>query len=58
MDSCEWNPEENRPSTEGEHEVPVEVFVGARDLWRLCASCAALPEFERYRVRREVKHVE
>ncbi len=55
MDSCEWNPEENRASLAGEHEVPVEVLVGANGLWRLCASCAALPKFGRYTVREEVK---
>lgn len=54
-DSCDWNPEEDRMALRGEHHAAVEVIVGATGQWRLCASCAALPEFDRYRVRREVK---
>lgn len=32
-----------------------ELIVGANGKWRLCRSCAALPRFKRYRVRKEIK---
>ncbi len=54
FDGCEWNPRANRPSWDDEHHyetTPAEVIVGHKGDWRLCASCAALPRFNRYRVR-------
>lgn len=55
---CEWNPDEGRAAdgTEKPHGKATTV-VGARGQWHLCAECAALPEFRRFRVRRPVHDV-
>lgn len=64
-DPCEWNPEKDRPGA-GHHQQGLgwydydgcqnqaALIVGADGKWRLCRSCAALPRFNRYRVRREI----
>lgn len=50
-DPCEWNPDEGRACYEDEAHARAEVIVGANGRWRLCTSCAKLPEFRRFRVR-------
>lgn len=63
-DLCEWDPTAGRAAREVRTTDAVlrlgctsriEVVVGSAGQWRLCRSCAALPMFRRYRVRREVK---
>ena len=44
-DPCEYNPAAGRAAYGHELHAAAEVVVGK---WRLCASCAALPEFGRY----------
>lgn len=53
MSTCEWNRVEQRP-TRGDdaHQSEATIMVGAQGQWHLCDSCAALPEFKRYRVRK------
>lgn len=52
---CEWNPEAGRGSYEGEGcPNPAAVSVGHQGSWHLCDSCAALPRFKRYKVRRRL----
>lgn len=56
-DGCEWCPDADRPSYGGDKHyetTPAEVMVGAGTPWRLCASCAKLPRFARYRTRRAI----
>jgi len=53
-DGCEWNPEINGPAVYGdEHNASAraDVLVGADGKWRLCASCAGLTTFGRFRRR-------
>lgn len=50
---CEWDPDRDEPSAIGggcRNEAAVSV--GSRTSIHLCASCAALPAFARYRKRR------
>ena len=54
-DPCEWNPTANRMAYEGEEHAQADLVVGVDGQWRLCAACAALPRFKRFRVRRPVK---
>lgn len=56
-DGCEWNPDADRAAYEnGAHylQTPAEVMVGSGCPRRLCASCAKLPRFKRFRVRRAI----
>jgi len=55
---CEWDPNSNAPATslDGGAEYigcgnPATVCLGANGRWHLCDSCAALPQFSRFRVR-------
>lgn len=59
MSFSEWDPGRNRPATEirphgctvrdgCEHQAVVRL--GAKGDWHLCATCAELPRFRRYRV--------
>ena len=64
-DRCEWDPERNVPAD----YIPVgagmvdylgcpndaTLVVGADGKWRLCAECAALPRFKRFRKRVPIK---
>ena len=53
MANCEWNPTEKRPAFEGDpSHGEAKLAVGVDGKWHLCESCAALPEFARYRKRR------
>lgn len=56
VNACEWNPLMSRPAYihEGAH-ARATVCVGAEDAWHLCASCAELPKFKRYTVRRPIQ---
>lgn len=56
-DPCEYNPDEKRAAWENEVHAQADFVVGANGQWRLCASCAALPEFKRYRKRVKIKKV-
>jgi hypothetical protein len=50
---CEWDPVAREPSEIGKGcRRAATVSVGSRNSIHLCASCASLPEFRRYRVRR------
>lgn len=56
-DGCEWEPTADRPAYDSdEHslETPAEIMVGAGAPWLLCASCAELPRFKRFRVRKAI----
>lgn len=49
---CEYDPARQAAAYEGEGCANVtSVCLGTGGKWHLCASCAALPEFNRYRVR-------
>lgn len=52
---CGWNPQESRRAEAGDdhnRDVPATWKLGSsRDPWRLCAACAGLPNFKRYRKR-------
>jgi hypothetical protein len=53
MERCEYNPVQHRASYEpddlGACPNETEYVVGADGLWHLCGSCAALPEFRRFK---------
>lgn len=56
MSACEWHPAESRPATvDDPSHGEATVSVGANGQWHLCAACAALPRFARYRVRKALK---
>jgi hypothetical protein len=61
---CEWDPVRGEPANYFDHGEWVEhlgcdnqstLSVGANGKWHLCESCAALPEFKRYRKRVSLK---
>lgn len=68
-DLCEWDPERDRASqgdpVYGDPALKwrnytgcpnlADVIVGADGKWRLCESCAALPTFKRWRVRKPAR---
>ncbi len=60
MRLCEWNPLKNEPAIESQREEltaedgclnEATLAVGYRGDWHLCASCADLPAFSKYRRR-------
>lgn len=53
-DPCEWNPDEKRAAYSNECHAAAEFIVGANGKWRLCATCAALPEFKVLRKRKPI----
>ena len=59
-DACEWDPVAKVPASVLRGRLILgcgnraEVIVGAKGKWRLCAECAELPEFKRYRKRKPV----
>ena len=66
MSRCEWDPKHNRAARVlGRHrsdDVIVEgcpneatICVGANGQWHLCESCAELPEFRRFRIRKPLR---
>jgi hypothetical protein len=53
-DGCEWDPETGTAALACDRHAmttPATVIVGSNGAWRLCDSCAALPEFRRLRRR-------
>jgi hypothetical protein len=53
-DPCEYNPTEKRPAWDYEVHAQADFIVGANGQWRLCAECAALPEFKRFKIREAI----
>lgn len=53
-DPCEYNPLKKRSAYEDEVHAQAALIVGADGRWRLCESCAKLPEFKRYRNRKKI----
>lgn len=58
MSMCEWDPERDAPAEmridewDERGHAPATVVVGSgRNNWHLCASCADLPRFRRFRAR-------
>ncbi len=52
LNGCEWNPDAGKPSYgDDDHHVttPATVCVGRDGLWHLCALCAELPQFKRFK---------
>lgn len=55
-DACEWNPVESRGAYDTDtFHSHAQVLVGANGTWRLCATCARLPVFSRYRRRDPIR---
>lgn len=54
VDPCEYNPEEKRAAYEHEVHASAVWIIGANGQWRLCDSCAALPEFKRFKKRKRI----
>ena len=59
MERCEWNPVLKQaafdPPLPTDCPNEATVSVGERKNWHLCESCAALPEFRRFRRRRNLR---
>ena len=51
---CEYNPATGKAAFWSEVHASADWIVGHNGKWRLCAACAALPEFKNYRVRYRV----
>ena len=54
-DPCFYYPKEKRAAYDFEVHAVAVFIVGAKGKWRLCAECAALPEFKRYRKRKAIE---
>lgn len=59
-DGCEWSPTRGEACYDNDphwldDEIKAEWIVGAGGKWRLCSSCAALPEFKRFRKRKRIE---
>jgi len=53
MSDCEWDPMLGEPAKVGRGcPNKAALSVGAHGEWHLCRSCAALPRFKRYKVRK------
>lgn len=54
-ETCEWNPVEKRGAYTGNDSGACKrvarICVGASGTWHLCETCAALPEFKRFKAR-------
>lgn len=56
---CEWDPERNdKARSIDEAHAEATISVGANGQWHLCESCAALPEFKRFRKRTRLRQRE
>ncbi len=54
-DPCEWDPEHGRPAhVDDAPHGDATVSLGDGQ-WHLCASCAALPAFDRFTVRKPLR---
>jgi len=52
-EACEWDPDTGEAAVVGGGcKNPATVVLGAVGEWHLCESCAALPVFKRFKVRR------
>jgi hypothetical protein len=51
-DPCEWNPLVGRPAEMGDIPHGVATVSLGDGAWHLCHLCAALPAFERFKVRK------
>lgn len=51
---CEYNPLKKRAAYEKEVHAQAAWVVGANGQWRLCESCAKLPEFKRYQTYKSI----
>lgn len=57
FDGCEWEPSESRPAlSTDEHfkTTPAVLMLGSPVAWRLCRECAGLPDFKRFRKRKDI----
>jgi len=52
--ACEYDPETKQAAYTGNNHAIATVLVGSNGKWRLCESCAALPEFRRFTKRRTI----
>lgn len=56
---CDWNPKRHdvayEPAREGDCPNEATVIVGGNGRWHLCDSCAALPEFSRFKARTRIE---
>lgn len=57
-DPCFYVPEKKRAAYWDEVHAKATWIVGFRGKWRLCDSCAALPEFKKYRKRKKIERKE
>lgn len=57
MERCEYNPKAGRARLGDEDACSNEatLCVGHKGLWRLCQRCAALPQFNRFKVVRPLR---
>ena len=60
VELCEWDPEHSKPGYTGQGvhigcQNPATWSIGKYPNWHLCDSCAALPEFKRYRKRERLR---
>lgn len=56
FDGCEWNPKTNSSTLKSEDShAPADWLLGKDGDWRLCESCAALPEFKRLKKRKRIE---
>jgi len=55
-DACEYNPTHKRAAFSCEGHASAVLLVGSKGKWRLCAECAGLPEFRRFRARQPIVH--
>lgn len=56
LEECEWDPTRGEPALAREpSHAWSEVSLGAKGEWHVCRSCAALPRFKRFRVRKDLK---
>lgn len=51
MSGCEWDPKGERSRLHGEESHAPAVFAVRQGEWHLCAECAALPLFSKFKKR-------
>jgi hypothetical protein len=52
---CDYDPDEDRFSHEGEEHAEATMIKGSRDAFFLCNYCSQLPKFKRLKIRRLLK---
>lgn len=55
--TCEYSPRDQRAAYEDEYHAHAEWIIGRQGLWRLCDSCANLPEFKKFKVRIRIENL-